>query len=152
MNHSFLPVWGVEGDRERLAREFNNSLAKLCQYYNLAIPSAALPFPQNIYHSWQAVSEAISDIDKNYHCMIIADKDKRAVISVVKTFSLNGLYYLPVRAYWRWAQCAQQQRVAELITVIFAYLHQVVEIPFYAENGSFMDGQYDALEQWMSEA
>jgi hypothetical protein len=152
LNHSFPPVWGLEGNRERLAGEFDNSLANLCQYYNLAIPHTALPFPQNIYHLWKEVSKAISEIDKNYHCMIIADKGKRAVLSVLKTFSLNGLYYLPVRSYWRWAQCAQQQRVAELLTVIFAYLHQVVEIPFYAENGSFMDSQYEALEQWIREA
>jgi hypothetical protein len=152
LNHSFLPVWVFEGNRERLAGEFNTSLANLCGYYNLTIPQTNLPFPQNIYQLWQTVSEQITKINKGYHCLIISDKGRRAVVSVVKTFDLNGLYYIPVRAYWCWSKCAEQQRIAELITVIFAYLHQVVEIPFYAENGSFMDSQYDALEQWISEA
>jgi hypothetical protein len=153
LNHRFLPVWAYEGNRKKMAREYSNSLANLCGYYNLAMPDTiSLPFPQNIYKSWQAVSAQISGIDKNYHCTIVADKRKRAVLSVVKTFDLKGgLYYLPVRAYWNWAQCAQQQRIAELLTVIFAYLYQVVQIPFYAENGSFMDYQYDTLEQWISE-
>ena len=84
--------------------------------------------------------------------MILQDKRKQAVLSVVKTFDLSHcLFYIPVRAYWQWSQCAGQKAITELVTVIFAYLHQVVDIPFYAENGSFMDGQYDTLEQWISE-
>jgi hypothetical protein len=152
LNHSFLPVWSYVGNRERLVREFNNSLTNLCGYYGLAMPCVNLPFPQNIYQLWRIVSAGINDVHKTYHCMIVADKGKRAVLAMVKTFQLKGLYYIPVRAYWRWVKCAEQQRIAELLTVIFAYLHQVVEIPFYAENGSFMDSQYDALEQWLSEA
>jgi hypothetical protein len=152
LNHSFQPFWGYGGNRERMVREFNSSLANLCGFYQLPLPvTTSLPFPQNIYQSWQRVAEQVAEIDKGLHCIIIGDKGKRAVLGVVKTFELNGLYYLPVRAYWIWAKSAGHQRIADLVTVIFAYLHQVAEIPFYAENGSFMDSQYVTLEQWISE-
>ena len=151
LNHEFKPVWGFEGNRERLEKEFNNSLANLCRYYKLKIPKTDFPFPQNIYYRWQQVANKVTAIDKNYHCMITADRGKRAVLSVVKTFDMNGLHYISVRAYWRWAQCAEQQAIADLLTVIFAYLHQVVAIPFYAENNSFMNYQYDTIEQWIYE-
>jgi hypothetical protein len=126
------------GNREWIAREYFHSLANLCQYYQLPVPQTTLPFPQNIYSTWQEVEKAISAIDRNFHCMILEDKGKKAVLWVVKTFDLSHcLFYILVRAYWNWSQSAEQERITELVTVIFAYLHQVVDIPFYAENGSF---------------
>ena len=92
------------------------------------------------------------DIDREHHCMILQDKGRQAVMSVVKTLDLSHcLFYIPVRAYWQWSQCPEQKAITELVTVIFAYLHQVADIPFYAESGSFLDSQYDTLEQWISE-
>lgn len=152
LDHSFLPFWSFTGNRERIAREYFHSLANLCKHYELAIPETDLPFPQNIYRSWEVIEKQVRTVDRDSHCMILQDKGKRAVLSVVKTFDLSHcLFYIPVRAYWQWSQNAEQQAITELVTVIFAYLHQVVDIPFYAENGTFMDYQYDTLEQWVGE-
>ena len=153
LNHGFLRFWSFTGNGERIAREYFHSLANLCKHYGLAIPQTGLPFPQNIYSTWQAVEKQVRDINRDHHCMILQAKGKQAVLSVVKTFDLSHcLFYIPVRAYWHWSQCDEHQAITELVTVIFAYLHQVVDIPFYAECGSFMDCQYDTLEQWISEA
>lgn len=153
LTHHFQSVWGIEGNRERMVREYFNSLTNLCNYYQLPYPTVnGLSFPQNIYQSCKEISHKITGLDEHSHCMILEAENKRAVIGVVKTFHLEGLYYIPVRAYWHWANSAERERIAELITVIFAYLHQVVQIPFYAQNGSFINGEYEALEQWLSEA
>ncbi|MFD0749276.1 hypothetical protein ACFQZS_03925 [Mucilaginibacter calamicampi] len=152
LNHSFLPFWAFEGNREKVAREYFHSLANLCKYYGFTIPQNDLPFPQNIYNSWQAVEKQVRANDRNAYCIIINDKAKKAVLSVVKTLDLSlCLFYIPVRPYWNWLQAPEQKRISDLVTVIFAYLHQIVDIPFYAESGSFMDYQYDTLEQWVSE-
>jgi hypothetical protein len=153
LNHSFLPFWTFSGDKDRIAREYFNSLANLCKHYNLEVPKNGLPFPQNIYRSWQEVEKQVHEIDSEHHCMILEHQNKRAVLSVVKTLDLSlCLFYIPVRTYWNWMQDPEQTSITELVTVIFAYLHQVVGIPFYADSGSFMDYQYDTLEQWISEA
>ncbi|RCH56814.1 hypothetical protein DJ568_02875 [Mucilaginibacter hurinus] len=153
MNHSFEPFWAFSGNRDRIAREYFYSLANLCAYFQLSVPQTDLPFPQNIYDTWEVVAKQVSAIDPNFHCQILQDKRKKAVLSVIKTFDLsNCLFYIPVRAYWNWSQTAEKERITELVTVIFAYLHQVVEIPFYAESGTFLDYQYDTLEQWIYEA
>lgn len=153
LNHAFLPFWAFSGNRERIAREYFYSLANLCEHYKLTVPQTDLPFPQNIYATWENVEKQVRDIDREHHCMILQDKGKQAVLSVVKTFDLSHcLFYIPVRPYWQWAQCAEQQAITELITVLFAYLHQVVDISFYAESRTFMDCQYDTLEQWINDA
>lgn len=153
LNHCFQPFWAFDGDRARTERAYVHSLTNLCRYYALPVPETDLPFPQNIYATWRVVAKQVSEIDPNNHCVIIKDRGKSAVLSVVKTYDLNRcLFYIPVRPYWNWSQTAGQERIAELITVLFAYLHQVVDIPFYAENGTFLDYQYDTLEQWVNEA
>jgi hypothetical protein len=153
LNHCFRPFWAFSGNRERIAREYFHSLANLCKHYELAIPKSDLPFPQDIYATWEIVEKQVRVIDRENHCMILQAEGKQAVLSVVKTFDLSQcLFYIPVRAYWQWSQCAEHSAITELVTVIFAYLHQVVDIPFYAESGTFLDYQYDTLEQWVSEA
>ncbi len=152
LNHNFLPFWAFEGNRDRVAREYFHSLANLCKYYGFTLPMNELPFPKNIYSSWQAIEKQVKANDGNAHCVIINDKAKKAVLSVVKTLDLSlCLFYIPVRPYWKWLQNPEQKRISDLVTVVFAYLHQVVDIPFYAESGSFMDYQYDTLEQWIGE-
>jgi hypothetical protein len=111
LNHSFLPFWSFRGNRERIAREYFNSLANLCKFYGLDTPETDLPFPQNIYATWQAVEKQVGAIDRENHCMILQDKGKQAVLSVVKTFDLSHcLFYIPVRAYWQWSQCAEYKQ------------------------------------------
>jgi hypothetical protein len=151
LNRSFLPFWSFSGNRERVAREFFNSLANLCAYYKIAVPQTELPFPQNIFSTWQKVEKQVKELDMDNHCRIVKHKGN-AVLSVIKTLDIsNCLFYIPVKPYWNWSQRPEEKRITELVTVIFAYLHQVVGIPFYAQSGSFLDYQYDTLEQWVSD-
>lgn len=152
LNHAFSPFWGCAGNPEKVAEAYFNSLANLCTYFGLQVPSSGLAFPQNIYYTWQQVEKQVRATSPDLHCMILQVEGKHAVLGVVKTFDLGQcLFYIPVRAYWLWLPCPAKQRIAGLVTVIFAYLHQVVGVPFYAESGTFMDDQYDVLEQWVSE-
>ena len=154
LRHTFQPVWLYEGEQATMEREFFNSLSNLCRYYDIIQPSViGLPFPQNIYQSWRGVVGSLEKRDKGLTCMIVSENKKQSVLAVAKPFGLsNDLFYIPVRAFWRWSTCAEQQAMSELITAIFAYLHQVVLIPFYQESGSFMDNQYETLYQWLMEA
>jgi hypothetical protein len=151
LNHAFLPVWACRGNPERMQKKFFSSLANLCKYYDLTTPAlAGAVFPQNIYKAWQDVEGKLRRKGNNLHCMIVQDKKCRSVLAVAETCNMGyDLFYIPVRAYWKWAQSAGYSRVAELVSVIFAYLYQVVEIPFYADNFTYMNGQYDTLQNWV---
>jgi hypothetical protein len=49
-------------------------------------------------------------------------------------------------------QTAAQQPMADLMLSLFAYLYQVVKIPSYADYGSYLDCEYDTLENWVDDA
>lgn len=149
LDHAFTPVWLYGGNRATTEKQFFSSLANYCYYHNVSLPDmGGLTFPQNIYRAWEAVQTACGKKD----CIILRDGKKRAVIATVEALNLNNcLFYLPVRPYWRLARVAQQVRLTELVLCLFAYLHQQADLPFYMNRGTFMDNQYETLEQWIGE-
>jgi hypothetical protein len=151
LNHRFLPFWTYEGNPQRMQQEFFVSLTNLCTFYDLPIPVVTgIGFPQNIYQAWQQVDKELRKKDSNLQSMIVQDKGKRSVLAVAKTIGMGyDLYYIPVRGYWKLACSAQHQKQAELLSVILGYLYQVVEIPFYSENGTYINSQYDTLYNWV---
>jgi hypothetical protein len=147
--HAFVPVWLYSGNRAAIEKQFFASLSNYCQYYNVDLPeTGGLTFPQNTYGAWEAVKNACGDKT----CIILQDGKQQAVLATVETLDLSHcLFYVPVRPYWRLAQSAQNPSLAELIMCLYAYLHQQAGLPFYMDSGSYLDCEYDTLEQWISE-
>jgi hypothetical protein len=109
-------------------------------------------FPQNIYHTLQDVKSQLENKNEKLDCIILKDEKHTATLVTVKRYDTGmNLYYIPVRPLWYWVQSSQGQRLAELILAVFAYLEQVVKIPFYTEPGSYVGSQYEIIEQWVNE-
>jgi hypothetical protein len=153
LRHRFKPFWQYNGSRERAEREFLCSLSIFCKHYDLQIPACVHDsFPQNIYQTQQTISQQLKGIDDKLWCITAKDDKHIATLATVKRFDTNmTLYYIPVRPLWHWVQCSQSQRIAELILDMFAYLEQVVKVPFYTEQDSYLASQYETLEQWVND-
>lgn len=151
LKHEFKPFWAFEGNRDRAEREFLGSLSRLCNYYALPVPPPVNNvFPQSIYQTWQIVSEALKTKDKQLECIIACDEMHTATLATVSRYDTGmNLYYIPVRPLWHWVQSSQAQKLAELLLSVCAYLHQVVQIPFFTENGSYVGSQYQMMEDWV---
>lgn len=153
LKHQFKSFWAFDGNRDRAEREFSNSLYHLCNYYELAIPQPSVNlFPQNIYQTWQVVCEALKAKDKQLECIIASDEQHIATLATVSRYDTGmNLYYIPVRPLWHWVQSGQGQKLAKLLLAICAYLHQVVQIPFYTEHGNYVGCQYQMIEDWIND-
>lgn len=151
LKHRFRSLWAVSGNRGQIEREFYNSLSNLCRFYRIPPPQTGeVLYPQNIYAAWQRLEPALKAVDPNLNVMILKDRGRQAVLATAKMFGIGySLYFIPIRTWWRWSQCAEKQEVTELILTIFAYLYHIVDIPCYTENDSFMNSQYDTLYQWL---
>ena len=153
LTHSFQPFWAYYGKQEIAEREFFGSLSNICRYYDLLVPDVSGElFPQNIYKAWHLTAERIQHIDHKMDCIILKDDKHSASIATVRQFNTDmTLYYIPVRPLWKWSQVAQAQPLAEIVTALFAYLHQVVGIPWYTDRGSYLGGQYNYVEEMINE-
>ena len=153
LKHRFLPFWQYGNNRERAEREFLCSLSILCKHYDLPIPETVHgSFPQHIYLTQQVLSDQIKGIDNKLSCIIAKDDKHIATLATVKRYDTGmTLYYIPVRPLWHWLQGSQSQPLAELLLCMFAYLEQVVRVPFYTEQDSYLASQYETLEQWVND-
>ncbi|WP_091154465.1 hypothetical protein [Mucilaginibacter pineti] len=134
--------------------EFFRSLTNLCEVYGIAEPDvSALEFPQNVTTAYMQVEEAVKLKDKSANCIIINDSSHRATLAVLKRYDTGMcLYYIPVRPLWNLVQTAQQQPLAEMLLSVYAYLFQVVQVPYYTEYDSYLSGEYETLRNWIEEA
>jgi len=153
LTHSFRPFWAFEGNRVGAEREFFRSLENICTYYDLRIPDVkAFSFPQNIYRAWEITSERITAIDKNLDCIILKDEQHTATLATIRQFNTgHTLYYIPVKPLWKWVRQAKNQDLAEVVIGIFAYLQQVVQVPFFTEPDSYVQQQYSFLDEMLRE-
>lgn len=153
LNHTFKSFWLFDGNTARAETEFFRSLTNICHYYDLQIPDVSgFSFPQNIYQSWQITNERIKAINKKLDCIILKDELHEAVLATINQFDTGRtLYYIPVKPLWKWVNDAQQQPVAEVVTAIFAYLYQVVQIPMYSDHNTFLADQYRYVEDMINE-
>lgn len=153
LNHTFKPFWLFNGNTTRAETEYFRSLENLCKFYDLLIPDVNnLSFPLNIYQSWIITAERIKAIDSNLNCIIIKDDIHEAVLATTTQYDTGRkLYYIPVKPLWKWISSAQQQPAADVMTAIFAYLYQVVQVPLYTQYDTFLFDQYRYVEDMINE-
>jgi hypothetical protein len=153
LKHEFKPFWAYSGSRDRAEREFLCSLAHLCKHYGLPIPSAVNgDFPQNIYGTWQMICQKLKAQDKQLECIIAGNETLTATLATVTRYDTGMcLYYVPVRPLCYWVQNSQSGKLAGLLLSVFAYLHQIVQVPFYTEPGSYVGCQYQMIEDWVND-
>jgi hypothetical protein len=153
LNYAFHPFWLFDGDQQRAEAEYFRSLKNLCNYYDLLLPDvSALSFPQNIYQSWSICAERIKAIDQKLNCIIIQDDVHQAVLATTTQFDTGRiLYYIPIKPLSKWLDNPQYREAGEVVTAIFAYLYQVVQIPMYSEYGTFLADQYNYVEEMINE-
>ncbi|NHA02664.1 hypothetical protein G7092_02590 [Mucilaginibacter sp. HC2] len=150
LTHSFQPFVSLPfhgyGQGEK---EFFQSLKNFCQLYNWQAPDVSgLTFPQNISAVLEKLSAQRFD---GASAMLIQDKGCPARLATVKTFDTNFcLYYVPVRPLWQMKNDKAKQPCYELTRTLFAYLYQIIGIPFFREPG-YLDNSYDSLENWIRE-
>jgi len=155
LKHRFLPFWAVQARNYRqLEAEFFRSLANLCHVYEIREPDvSALDFPQNVTTAYMQVKESLKLKDKTADCIIMKDGSHSATLAVLKRFDTGMcLYYIPVRPLWNVVQTAQQQPLAQMLLSVYAYLYQVANVPYYAEQDCYMFYQYETMQNWIDEA
>jgi hypothetical protein len=148
LNHRFMPFYGIDFENwQHAEKEFFSSLENLCNLYGWAKPEVSgLPFPQNIDVAFQAILKIKTD---GLTCVIIKDQQHEATLATIKTFNTGyHLYYIPVRPLWKMLQIKEQQPLAEMLCSVFSYLYQVIDIPFYGEEGH-LGYSYETLKDWI---
>lgn len=157
LKHQFLPLRGdchaELNDRKLVEREFFSSLSNLASLYGVkALPKNNTVYPCNIATAFKHMQKQLEILAPGVELAVIQDETHAATLVTYRAYSMgNCLYYIPVRLLWELLRQTNKKQEADLLQSVFAYLLQVVNMPSFAERGSYLYYEYQMLWEWYSE-
>lgn len=156
LKQPFLPVTDsvLPSIKQVLAieKDFFNSLDNLSHLYGFEpMDTRGYVFPHNIYTAHAHAETIIKQYDKGLHLLIVNDEKHIATLTTVKEADTGGiLYYIPVEPLLFLLRQKTRKQTKELMLSVYAYLYQVVKMPF-CDSSSFMGYQYEMLQEWIEQ-
>lgn len=139
-------------DRTGIQKAFFRSAKNLCNLYGLKIEKPVAPFPFNITIALEQLKNETCFISNDIEIMVLQDIQHLATLATVKVFDTRStLYYIPLAPMWAMMQKKENRKSVNLLTSVMAYLSQVVEIAHFAENFSYLAGQYEMIMEWATD-
>ncbi|NVM66860.1 hypothetical protein FHW88_005178 [Mucilaginibacter sp. SG538B] len=152
LKHRFMPFEGYNfSDRRKAEAEVFRSVQYICSLYELSLPdTSGLCFPANMVSAHRQISDAL-EAKKGGGCYIMQDSKRMATLATVQPFSTGlTLYYIPVRPFKRLGELPELRPLADLLTLICAYLFQVTKVEYY-RSYCYVGGNYESIEDWLNE-
>lgn len=157
LNHPFTGT-DIVSRRELLSRNkveqgFFRSLFHFCNLYGLEVPECGnLPYPANIAMSFDLVSDRFGSLGKGLSLSIFQTERSSTSIATVKPLSVGcDLYYIPVGFIYGLWEDSKSPKMVDLALSLFAFLYQVMEVPFYTEHHSFLVDCYEDVKHFMED-
>ena len=137
----------------RLEQGFYASAKNLCSLYGWEMPAkSGLPFPFGMARDLEVLGEKMSDLEKPPYLRFLLDDAGNATLATLRTFCTNTtLFYIPVMPMLKLLEDGERREVGELLQSVMAYLLQVVGIPHFSMDCSYLGGIYEMLSDWWSE-
>jgi hypothetical protein len=156
LRHSFLQMYQpAEALPERKTTEgdFFKSLSFLKKHYALDMPNLrSLPFPYNILSAEKEINKVLKVKNRYRELLITEQEDGRTCLSVKENFARDfGLYYIPVMPLYQMWKKRAQQKCAELLTAVCAYLYIKAGVEHYRDEDNYMAYTYDVLKDWIED-
>ena len=153
LSHCFEPLRGrdtlpynQEGEAVLLS-----SFANLAALYGYEQPDVSqTEFPRNICTLYREATK-ILDVKGTGVIPLLMEIDGVIRLATAREASTSTtLFYLPVYPLWKWMQGGTRKRESNLMMSVFAYLHQVVGIPFF-NDCSYIGRCYRTMLDWLEE-
>lgn len=138
-------------DRLKMDRDFFKSLSLIAKKFSLTVPDCThIPFPYNI-------SESMAHLKKQLKKEVIEWKEVRLIHHHNSTYFAKEdrydtgmtLYYIPVVPLYNILQNIETLQVGELLLSVYAYIFQVLGVPYYRNEDCYLNSMYEMLENWV---
>ncbi|WP_412468795.1 hypothetical protein [Pedobacter sp. KLB.chiD] len=131
-----------------IERDLKQSLSQLARHYSIELkPLEGYDFPYNIATALANLTEKINNIEHCESIHIMHDQGK-SFFATCERYSNNcTIYYIPVvPLYWLYRE---RKENAVVLFSVFGYLYQIVDVPYYRDESSYLFWQYDMLQDWI---
>jgi hypothetical protein len=139
-------------NRRTVEKEFFDSLNHLASLYQFEpLAKCNSVYPCNISNAYRHAANHVAMRCKDTSVAIIKDSSHFATIATYKEYAVgHTLYYIPVYRLWDIMKDERRRKQSELLESVFAYLFQIVGIPIYTQQQSYLCYQYEMVYEWYS--
>ncbi|HJU45775.1 MAG TPA: hypothetical protein VJ647_03280, partial [Chitinophagaceae bacterium] len=138
-------------EEEKTEKEFFQSLAWLAGLYKLDLPPEGNGiYPYNITLAYQHAAASLKKIRPELSLIVVQDERHTACLATTKVFDTSSaLYYINVRPLHVLMKRKESKPTAALLLSVFAWLHQVVKVPYYADKRTYLFYCYRIINEWI---
>ncbi len=137
---------------DKLERDFYKSLSQLCTYYGIEpMETRQYSYPYNIRLSvWDTQKQLRAKV-VCFESLKIVSVGKRHFLETEERCNIaHTLYYIPLVPIYIALRRKCQRKAATLLLSVCSYLHRIVGIPHYRDEYSFLQWQYEMIDEWMA--
>lgn len=139
--------------RAKVEKGFFRSLQNLCEFYTLTVPDTyGMAYPENIAYAFASIKDEFDKKDTGLKLVILQSEHFNTSIATIKSSHTGyDLYFFPVaRVYQLWKQ-DHSAPLADLSLSLFAFLLQQLDVPFFTEYDSFINGCYESVKDFIEQ-
>jgi hypothetical protein len=140
--------------RHGIEKSYFDSLSNLAALYKFEpLNVDDKVYPYNIHLSFEHARNFLKIIHPDTHLVIINDESRTAGLATVKNYNTGTcLYYIAIEPLHSLLKEGKNKKRAELLLSVFAYLYQIVNVPYFGIDGNYLFYAYEAIQQWIEEA
>lgn len=137
-------------DKIKLEREFYKSLSIITEKYGISLQdSKAIPFPYNISTSLNELREILKKTTQDWREIRLIHHNNCTFFASEERFNTGmTLYYVPVLPLHTILADTDTLQAGLLLLSVYAYLYQVLSIPYYRSEDCYLSSIYETLEMW----
>lgn len=121
------------------------SLANIMCLYKGTMPDISkMPFPLNISILLSVAQKHLKAVSPELEIMIVQEEDSYRVATIKAAGTENTLLYIPLKPLLKLSGDKSKKKTKDLLFSMFAYLHNIVEIPMCGEY-SYIGNLYSMI-------
>lgn len=136
-----------------MERDFYQSLSILTNHYQIElIETQFFDFPYNIKLAMWDTEEKLKQNVLNWEDIRLIQEDKKTYFVSEERYNTEAtLFYIPITPLYRMLQDKNKKQHAHLLLSVCTYLYQIVNIPYYRQETSYLYWMYEMMNDWIED-
>ncbi|WP_126652176.1 hypothetical protein [Chryseobacterium aureum] len=136
----------IEGD-------FYKSLSNLARIHQIEpMNTANFNFPYNIALAIWDIENKFKNIDEDWKSFKLIEDKKKIYFAKEERYSTGtSLFYIPIVRIFQMLKDRSYKRNGQLLLSVCSYLYNIVSIPYYRHESSYLHWIYEMHEEWIEQ-
>lgn len=138
-------------DRLKMDRDFKKSLSLIAKKFNLSLQDCGnIPFPYNIAESMADLKKQLKKAETDWKEVRLIHHNNSTYFAKEDRYDTGmTLYYIPVIPLYNILHNSETAQASQLLLSVYAYIYQVLGVPYYRTDDCYLYSMYETLENWI---